>query len=398
MKKTFIIYGGNFQNTGAEAMTYVTVCELRKKYPDCDIYMVSNSDEYNDNLTFNIIGIGHRVENALMKGPTVKFYAAGALKILLQKGNEFKQYRQWRRLIDSCDGFFDISGYAISSQWPDASTEQRLRWVDYLSAKNIPVYFLPQSFGPFDYKNRDEMCGWIKSSMPKAHTIFAREKEGFRLLSELIGNDNLELSSDMVLQTQTVKNDAIFKTAADIEDYALSTEGNVAIIPNLRILEHGNREDILSFYRLVISFLVSKGRTVYLISHSSEDMEVCEMIKREYGTEDRVIVFENEVDCIGFDSLIKNFDFAVASRYHSIVHAYKAGVPCIALGWATKYRELLDSVDQSDFIFDVRNARSEEDVLNVVEHMCNTYQTESETIKRLVGEIQKNNCFDLIDF
>ena len=49
---------------------------------------------------------------------------------------------------------------------------------------------------------------------------------------------------------------------------------------------------------------------------------------------------------------LKQFQFIVASRFHAIVHAFKNGIPCIALGWATKYYDLMKQFGQEQYMLD----------------------------------------------
>ena len=42
--KNIIITGGELHNKGAQAMTFVTVIELKKRFPDHQIYLLSELD------------------------------------------------------------------------------------------------------------------------------------------------------------------------------------------------------------------------------------------------------------------------------------------------------------------------------------------------------------------
>ena len=46
--KNFMITGANFRNKGAQAMLFVTVSELRQRYPDFDIFFDSLEDLNDD--------------------------------------------------------------------------------------------------------------------------------------------------------------------------------------------------------------------------------------------------------------------------------------------------------------------------------------------------------------
>jgi colanic acid/amylovoran biosynthesis protein len=121
------------------------------------------------------------------------------------------------------------------------------------------------------------------------------------------------------------------------------------------------------------------------------------MIKERFKNNDKVSLVVDDMNCIQFDRLVKNFDFIIASRFHSIVHAYKNNVPCIAIGWATKYHELLQTFKQEKYIFDVRHNIDITGIKKSLNTMLERYQKESETIKFLLKEIQSDsNIFDII--
>lgn len=402
-KKTFAVLGGNFLNVGAEAMTFVTVDALKRKYPDCRVVMISPFDAQKDNrnLNFEVVGFSESViRHVASKGLDARYYAAGLAKLLLRRGNNFKETAALTALLKDCDGVFDISGYALSSQWSNEINYAKLRYVNLFCDQGIPFYFMPQSFGPFEYtEDREGMLTLLKTTLAKSKMIFAREKEGYEYLSQLIGTENVMKSCDMVLQSKEINPASVYRTVPEIKHVRIGTEkDNVAVIPNMRNFDHGSKEKILVLYREIVERLMQNDRNVYLISHSREDMEACRLIKAMFADRECVQVLEEKIDSWNFEELIARFDFAIASRFHSIVHAYKAGTPCIALGWATKYRELLESVGQEEFVFDVRQSINREAVLSAVEHMIASSSTEKRTIADHIEDLQKTNCFDLVDF
>lgn len=384
-------------------MTLITVDALRKRYPDCRIVMFTTTRDAkkdNSNYTFTVTHMSERAFlHARGRKPDLRYLAEGAARSLLGKGDLFREYRLLKELLASCDGVFDINGYAISSQFRNQRTLSILDSVDLFTGRGIPYYFMPQSFGPFAFReDREHMCKRLRETLPKAARIFAREQEGFRLLKELIGDGNLVESYDMVLQSAGVDLKNIYVRPPEVKEIPVPTAGNVAVIPNLRNFEHGSREEILELYGRAVEHICGLGKTVYLISHSAEDMEVCELIKGRFAEKDSVVLVRDRIDTWNYDLLIRKFDFAIASRFHSIVHAYRAGTPCIALGWATKYRELLAALGQERYLFDVRGLEEGDAFLNAIDEMNGRYPEEQAEIRARLAGIQETNCFDRLDF
>ena len=108
-------------------------------------------------------------------------------------------------------------------------------------------------------------------------------------------------------------------------------------------------------------------------------------------------MFEDEFDCLEFGEILNGFQYVIGSRYHAIVCAYKNHIPCIVIGWAEKYRELLECFGQEQFLFDVRDQISTERISAAVELMEKTYEREAEKIAEILLEVQKDNCFDALE-
>ena len=97
------------------------------------------------------------------------------------------------------------------------------------------------------------------------------------------------------------------------------------------------------------------------------------------------------------DSANRNFEFVICSRYHGIVHAYRNYVPCIALGWAVKYKELAENVEQAEYSFDITDSTcTSEIIIKKMIQLMNRIPEEREKIRRQVMRIQENDCFQCI--
>lgn len=401
--KTFILVGGNFVNTGAQALTYVTVTELRKKYPDCDIYMVSDYDYKKDNSHYNFHVICFSADASayfVNKKGGIAFVLKNKIKAMIGKNDNHASGKKFIELLHKCDGVFDISGFAISSQWGNWATEYKLELLALCEKHDVPYYFMPQSFGPFNYvENRETLVDRLSTAMGKCSVVFAREQDGYEALTQEIGLNNVRLSQDIVLQNKCINWDTVFKNnVMEKKKYKLLEGKKVAVIPNARNFDFGDKERILRLYTNLIDELIRQQVIVYLINHSAEDKGVCMLIKDMYPHRNDVILLDENFDCQGFEVIVKQFEFVLASRYHSIVHSYKNDVPCVIMGWAIKYRELANVFAQEQYMFDVRDEQSMDNALDILRNMICNYTNERTIIQEKLEIIQKNNCFDLMDF
>ena len=362
----YLITGAQFENKGAQSMLFTAVSELRRMHPECDIYYLP------------IDPVSNYPDSVLQK---YRFH------IMRKEGNLFGGFYD---VVSQLKAIVDVGGYAFSSNWNCTYFIQIALLAKYLK---IPMYYMPQSFGPFDFPvSLDEK---VKSGFEWAQVIFAREKEGYTLLTQKYGLNNVRRAKDLVLQNKKINLDNIYLKRHREEDFCLPTSDNVAIVPNMRNYTFGNRDQILEIYKTLIEELLVYGKNVYIVCHS-KDEQACEDIYRMFPESRHVFLYEKQLDCLEFSILAKEFQYIFASRYHAIVHAYKEGIPCIALGWAEKYQELLSLFGQEKYLFDVRERIEIESFLGTVKTMNELWKAESAKIRAVLPEIQTENCFEVI--
>ena len=390
--RNIIIAGGGLINKGAQAMTLICICELKKRYPDHRMILLS----WDASKAAREKHAAYDLE--LLEVPPMKFSGASRNPLLraLYSLRYGKRFTQIDEIYRNTDLLVDISGYALASNWrPDACNDY-LDNLKFALAYDIPVVLMPQSFGPFDYTDDagraiDERT---RRLFPKIKKIFAREQEGYAALVSRYGLTNVQLTYDMVL-------------ASSIEDYSPALrkplemqlpeipENSICLIPNVRTDDNGSGHSI-KLYKNAIQEALSQGLYVYLTYHSSQDEALCADLKAAFAEDDRVILLDHDHSCMEFNELVKKFRFVVASRFHAIVHALKNGIPCIALGWAVKYIDLLNLFDQSAYMFDLRKTVDPAEVCRAVAAMNENCMQESAKIRAALPELQKENVFDLI--
>lgn len=399
MSKYILITGGGFSNKGAQSMTFIAISEVKKRFPSISLVLLSE-EAYNMNIdeknlySFDIYPINLGLTFELLGG-FYKVFGTWKMKNI----NTSKYQQEIKALIDilkNTVAIIDISGFTLSSQRGITDQLKYLFMIKLAKKHGIKVYIMPQSFGPFQYKGKYKFIinHLIKKYMNYPQAIFAREIEGYNCLVKSYNLKNVKQSQDLVLLNKKLDHSKIYNEYPVTLQYDVK---GVAIVPNMRNFDHGDSKQILSIYNRVIHKLISYGKTVYLIRHSFEDIEACMLIKEGFANNDQVIVIEEDISCWEFQDLVKKFDFLIASRFHSIVHAYKYGIPCIVLGWATKYRELLKNFKQDKYFFDVRGNIDSQVIEMAIEMMIAKSQKESSTILSILKSIQTHNVFDVIE-
>ena len=394
MKKYLIVTGGQLFNKGAQAMTFITADEAAKRYPEMEVVVLSNMDSRRSNedkqrYTFRIAKYPKPLSLLLMQT------RLGRLLHRLFGGKTAKEFEE---IVRNGVGIVDVSGYSLGSNWGYQKSIFYLTRLGIAHSVGIPIYLMPQSFGPFDYKGLP--APWIQRLLRRklryAEIIMCREKEGYELLRSKYGLDNLILAPDLVLQNTGIDMRNIYREVP-VQKEVVVPDNSVALIPNKKTMLYGNPEQLFEMYRCMIEVLLERGKQVFLVYHSAEDLPICRDIKENYFRESKLVTLvEQELSCLEFDELVKRFDFVVASRFHAVEHAYRNAVPAIVPGWAVKYQELLERFSQEAFMFDVRGQIKTDDIVNAVQVMCDNHNQFSEQIENELQEIRKNNVYDYI--
>lgn len=369
-------------------MMFIAVDEMKRRFPDSEIIVVSDADA---------TASGEQIEQFTFRFRDSVCLYGKKYKFVQHRYGKLDRMGDAAKISRHVDMIVDISGYTFGSNWGWMANLLAAYRAKRAKQYKAPIYFMPQSFGPFEWKG---IMGRLTSfCMAKwlsyANVLYAREQEGYDLLMENYGFRNVRLSEDLVLQNKGICISNIYKKPPVMKLPSIK-KGSIAVLPNIRNAKYGDMEKLIIVYQKIIKFAIHAGRTVYLIRHSTEDLSFCERIKMLFEKEPEVILLKDDFSCLEYETLVNNFDYLVASRYHAIVHAYKQGVPCIVLGWAIKYQELLSKFYQQEYALDVRREINVDELMDKVKQMEERFSLESDVILKELAEVQKKNAFDLI--
>lgn len=391
--RNIIITGGELFNKGAQAMTFIAVDEMKKRFPNHHILVLSEMDlqrpqQEREQYAFRFMGWYPLKFAKCQTNPILR-----ALCLLRNK----KELLEAERIYRNTDLMIDISGYALGSNWSVETCNHYLDHLEFAKAFRIPVYLMPQSFGPFDFKDEagKKVDQRIAALLPTVKVICAREQEGYQALKEQYHLNNVIHTNDLVVNNCGVDLQHIYRKTPRLSFPHILPE-SVAVIPNQRNYEIADEAQVQKLYVSVIKKLLQSYSAVYLLNHSDVDKEICKQLKNEFNSDNRVILIERELNCLEFNEVVKQFQFIVASRFHAIVHAFKNGIPCIALGWATKYYDLMKQFGQEQYMLDVRHAISENDLLAGICSVMERRDEESHLIQKKLNELQKQDVFEII--
>jgi len=393
--KKIIVTGAGFGNMGAEAMIFVVVNELRHLYKDVKI-IVANSgkcpNRYKDTKEFEYVETG---KSEYYYIASKKEKAKWILKTIYSKirGRKTINLRTFERVAKDADAIIDISGFALGDQWSDVNCLTFLSRIQLAKDIQIPIILMPQSFGPFNFQGKQKLLilKKIDELMSYPQRIYTREKQGYELLKNSYHLNNVKMASDIVLSSKEDVKDGNGIYTSRGEQFKIK-QNSIAIIPNAHCYDYG-KDKIIDLYEEIIKHLLSTGKYVYLIRHSKADENVCQKVKKVFEDDPNVILCNNIASCFEFSDIIKEFKFVIASRYHSVVHSYKKNTPCIVIGWATKYHELLKSMGQDGYFNDIRTTITPSEVIKMIKRMDDNIDKERAIIGERLEGIQNAGLF-----
>lgn len=386
-----IISGGELFNKGAQSMTLSVVSEVRKRFPEAEISLLSapdarRSEQELGQYKFNVLPWDLRMK--LRKLPLAglvfknKYFSEGQEKAMWQA-------------VQEADLAIDVSGFCLSSQFGKARIIDYLTNLYFFKKFQIKTLLFPQSFGPFNFQGA--FAGILKRYIRKLMTyptkVYVRESDGKKHLADMGLVQNVTQALDTVLQTSKLENELVFNqlNASAVPEIA---DNAVCIVPNQKVYVKNEGNSLADIYRRLIETGLAGGKTIYLLRHSFEDLKIVRDLKAMFADEPRVIALEDDFNALQLTQIIDQMDFLIASRYHAVVHAYKCKKPCLVLGWAVKYIELTGHFEQSQYCFDVRDALGQDAILSAMDKLLEEFAAESDRIAENKQKLGLGQLFD----
>lgn len=387
-----VVIGANMSNKGAQSMLFQIVNEISKRYPSKQVIALINSKK----SLVEKMGRIYNFEIMPFQNTDILFLYGGIQAVAARLlGVSHQNTIHLKEILKKTCIAFDVSGYSLSSNWRGKNSVKYLYRIAILKKYQIPTVIMPQSFGPFDYKPLLKQYINIlgKKLMSYPNLIFARESFSYNSVKNQFALNNVYLSKDMVLLGKEINPATVLKPVISFRKYQIK-QACVAVIPNDKLAEKFSFEKALAIYRIAICRLLEYRRTIYIVQHSEADMNLCKEIKIIFQENDAVILFQENLNCLEYDALIKQFDYVIASRYHSLVHAYRQNVPCIAIGWSEKYNSLMEIMGQGQYMADARNF-DKEALLSKIDAMQKHFWEERSMIARFFRNLNED-IYDII--
>ncbi|MGB5778539.1 MAG: polysaccharide pyruvyl transferase family protein [Allopontixanthobacter sediminis] len=385
--------GIQMRNKGSQAMFLSLYWGLKSIYKDCEVtgfaFKVDAPDQYAFKLLpyddYTRFLFKYHLNDIPLLTPILTYLASR-----LKKNDKWNgTAREMTAAIRDADAIFDASGYTLGSGWSKKGGRRLLDTIKTAKRYDTKIILMPQSFGPFDWGTQDDDADFleeVKEGLQYASRIYAREREGYECLKSL-GLKNVELSADLVIREKFFPDADQILADHVARNPSYPDQGSVGFIVNENLFRVGDPDTVLDLYARMLDKLADDGEKVYILTTSTVDEDLVEGILAKTRNRAEFNLISGEYSSPELIDMIARFKYVVASRYHSVVFAYRNAVPAIILGWATKYSDLALHFGQQDYVFDIRNA-DVDGIIDQIEKMGANYETESQRIRDRLEDIQ----------
>jgi polysaccharide pyruvyl transferase WcaK-like protein len=139
----------------------------------------------------------------------------------------------------------------------------------------------------------------------------------------------------------------------------------------------GGSEHVEQLTRLV-RHLADLGYHVLLVPHTYRpnrpdpcacDLATSQLVLNKLGDVSHLELATEDLSPIELKSIISCAQMHIGARYHSIVAALSAGVPCISLSWHPKYRDIMRVYGVEAFVVDGTSNRATQELFQLFERL-----------------------------
>lgn len=382
-----VIVGGNFANKGAQLMVSVAIEIVKSFESNVTPIVVDSFPNIERNAEYEgtvVLNLPFYLNFAYCMTKGMKFTAALLMRTAWQflssaiRGRLFGDVKSGILVLKSIKKavyIVDISGYGYNSN-SGLMNYIQLSFSHLASTKSVPYIYFSQSFGPFDGKE-SLLNSQIKTAIHSAAYIFCREHLSMKALASLSDEYSGGYWPDIALLYG--KEVSIPRKLESLGLDLNTVKGSVVLIPNARLYGKFSKNRTNNLYSTLISHLLRLGHRVTILKHSSDDLTAVRNIKYEFLK--KVCVLEMDYDLEVIDNIIASSKFVISGRYHGLVVSLKNSVPCMAIGWAHKYDELLGIYGIESNNFDLSKPVDSDEVCSQLEYAIGGCSSLASSIK-----------------
>jgi polysaccharide pyruvyl transferase WcaK-like protein len=348
MKPSFLIVGANFINKGAEAMLKTVQFKLLEKYPEANIYAICHQEEEEIAHKNGILPVFIE-KNILTK-------IIGKLKSVLRKlsGSSPIPYADYSPMdkihrIPNFKMAIDISGFAYGDKRGYQQPLETVKVMEFCKQQGAKYIFMPQAWGAF--KNQ-EVAANCKKMISIADDYFTRDDVSRKYVADLLEKE--------ISEVPLLPDIAFHYPIPEIDGYSILDQNGysnpksqplLGISPNMRIYERMQGKGADNKYvQLFVNLIHTLKQEYHIVLIPNEirppsdnipdDAFLCATIYNLLNDKQNVTLIKGYRSAAEIKSVIREMEIVIASRFHSLIFALSLGIPCMAISWSHKYKEL----------------------------------------------------------
>jgi colanic acid/amylovoran biosynthesis protein len=379
LMNSILLTGGGFANKGAEALLKTVRAELGKRLEQVRFQAIVPTEHAADAQKAGFIPCYSRsrqefIAYHLGRVPGCKATQAWAA------ASQAHRYHRW---MSGCDTVLDVSGYMYTDKYGIYPMQLMEKLFSGCCAGGVPYVFMPQAWGPF---NESFSKKAIQHVAERSALLYSRDKTSLEFLQNIpnIRAEKLKLAPDIVLKFEPRESR---DTLGPLEQAGLlhTNRRRVGICPNIRIYHATQREGIGPanpyvqwLAKLCKRFLVETDVELVLFPHEispnwwhRDDRYVCRLVCKVFADNKRIRYFSEHCSADTLKLLIRELDFLVGSRFHSIIAALSLYVPTVAVGWSHKYQEVLNDAGIGELAFSYKEMSEDSTITRLLETWAN---------------------------
>jgi colanic acid/amylovoran biosynthesis protein len=369
-KAQYLIVGANFINKGAEAMLKTVQMEVLKRHPDAEIYAICHAEEKEIAKRQNIRPVYDTTNAFIKKVRSLLKRILSKVRTLLGKPPiPYADVSPMETIVklSNLKLAIDVSGFAYGDKRGYQQPVETMKIMKFCKSIGAGYIFMPQAWGSFKDKLVAANC---RKMINQATAWFTRDEVSQKYVAELLGKpiNEVPLLPDIAFHFPIPNLDGmtILKQHGFPE---VASREIVCISPNMRVYERmpgsGSANSYVRSFLEVIHELKQRFDVVLIPneilpdpSMGRDDQFLCKTIFNALDDKTNVYCISGYYSAEEIKSVIRACSLVIASRFHSLVFALSLGIPCIAISWSHKYRELFKLFDLTNFVLEDKEVGS----------------------------------------
>ena len=363
-KNQFLIVGANFINKGAEAMLKTIQLQIRQRNPDAEIYAICHPQEREiakrqgiHPITDQTPPLQKKIKTFTGKVKNKLGQMAGNAPIPYADFSPMEEIIQLKNLTMAVD----VSGFAYGDKRGYLQPLETQKVIDYCKKLGAKYIFMPQAWGSFKEAQVAVNC---KKMIESGDAYFTRDEVSRKFVADLLGQpvEQVPLLPDIAFHFPIPEIDG----AVILKKHGYTSNSNrekVCLSPNMRIYERMDGTGTSNAYVTTFIDIIYYLRDSYDIvlipneimpdpSAGRDDQFLCKLIFEALDRKEHVTCISGYYSAEEIKSVIRECDFVIASRFHSLVFALSLGIPSMAISWSHKYRELFRLFALDEFVLE----------------------------------------------